>query len=173
MSRLGFLIRFFRAAPPVQPLMGVGFAATLLLVTVVVVVDVGRVAATLAPILLLQTFAVSSGFAGPARRGHYDLALTTGQGRLEIACDHWAMSACPGVAAWLMVAAIEMVVRQDVPVVSLSSGTLAAMFLVSTAPWAVTVPLPRLTGGIAWVLLFVTAIAVVPAGQREAILAAS
>lgn len=171
MSRLAFLVRFFRAVSPVQPLMVGAFAAVVVIAGFVVTVDVDRAAAALAPILLLQTFAVSSGFAGPARRGHYDLPLTTGRGRRQIALVHWATSASPGIATWLTVAAIEIVVRQEIPAVSLSSGTIAAMFLVSTVPWAVTVPLPRLTGGMCWGLLLVMTTTALPAAQREALLA--
>ena len=40
---------------------------------------------------------------------------------------------------------------------------MAAVFLVSTVPWALTVPLPQLSGAIAWMLCFV--IATVASGQ--------
>jgi hypothetical protein len=38
-----------------------------------------------------------------------------------------------------------------------ASGTCAALFLVSTPPWAMTVALPRFSGGIGWLLVAVTA----------------
>jgi hypothetical protein len=78
------------------------------------------------------------------------------------------MSVLPGVAAWLTVAAIESVVRRDLAGASLSSGTSVAMCLVSTVPWALTVRLPALTGGIGWVLLLVMTTSVLPETRREA-----
>jgi hypothetical protein len=37
-----------------------------------------------------------------------------------------------------------------------ASGTCAAVFLVSTLPWALTVALPRFSGGIGWILVAAT-----------------
>ena len=97
----------------------------------------------------------SSGFAVPARRGHYDLLLTSGVSRLRIGAAHCAASMVPGVFYWLSIAAIEAIARGGFPGVSLATGTIAALLIVSALAWAATVPFPRLTGGIVWLLIFV------------------
>lgn len=105
------------------------------------------------PVLLLQLFAVSSGFEVPARRGHYDLLLTSGHPRVWMALVHWAMSAAPGALAWLVLAFGERATAGAGMHLDLStSGTLTAMGLVSTLPWAINVRLPRFAGGIGWLL---------------------
>jgi hypothetical protein len=103
------------------------------------------------PVLLLQLFAVSSGFEVPARRGHYDLLLTSGHPRVWMAVVHWATSAAPGAVAWLVLAAGERAAGAG-HLNLLTSGTLTAMGLVSTLPWAINVRLPRFAGGIGWLL---------------------
>ena len=105
------------------------------------------------PVLLLQLFAASSGFDVPARRGHYDLLLTSGHRRVWVAPAHWVTSIAPGVLAWLMLAAVEAAASGGADVRLLASGTCAAMALVSTMAWAITVRLPRFSGGIGWLLL--------------------
>jgi hypothetical protein len=45
---------------------------------------------------------------------------------------------------------------------SLTAGAAAALFLVSTLPWAATAPLPRLTGGLVWIVLLAAAVTMVP-----------
>ena len=67
----------------------------------------------LLPILLLQTFAVSTGFMGYARRGHFDLLFTCGAGRVQVAAIYWLLSALPGVASWLALAVLEIIWHPD------------------------------------------------------------
>jgi hypothetical protein len=105
------------------------------------------------PILLLQLFAASSGFEVPARRGHYDLLLTSGHRRVSIGLVHWAISIAPGAFAWLVLAAVEAAASRGTDMRLLASGTCAAMALVSTMGWAITVRLPRFSGGIGWLLV--------------------
>ena len=68
-----------------------------------------RSADLMRPVLLLQLFAASSGFEVPARRGHYDLLLTSGHRRIWVALVHWAISIAPGVLAWLLLALVDAV----------------------------------------------------------------
>jgi hypothetical protein len=145
-------LRFFRVVPT-QP--------TLIVWTFVVVVAVGvmaivrepsRSGGAMVPVLLLQLFAASSGFEVPARRGHYDLLLTSGHHRIWMALVHWATSIAPGAMAWLSLAAVELTARGGADSLLLTTGTCAAMVLVSTLPWAITVRLPRFSGGIGWLL---------------------
>ena len=158
-------LRFFRVVPT-QP--------TLIVWTFVVVVAVGVIAilrepsrseGAMAPVLLLQLFAASSGFEVPARRGHYDLLLTSGHHRIWMALVHWATSIAPGVMAWLSLAAFELTARGGADALLLTTGTCAAMVLVSTLPWAITVRLPRFSGGIGWLLALTISTSVLSPGN--------
>jgi hypothetical protein len=115
---------------------------------IVVNVDLGS--RVLVPVLVLQLFAAASGFRVPARRGHYDLLFTSGERRFNIAAGHWVMSVIPGVVAWLVLAATEYVAGGRTLV---ASGTIVAVTLTSTVPWALTVPWPRSSGAIAWLVV--------------------
>jgi hypothetical protein len=125
---------------------------TALLGAVVVAVDPARAGAALTPILLLQLFASASGFMVPARRGHYDLLLTTGHGAMEVAATHWMMSTAPGLASWLGLALVELVATGGAAATLLASGSMAAMLLVSSVPWAATIALPRFAGAVSWLV---------------------
>lgn len=155
MRGTAFLIRFFRVVPPVPPLIRGAFAASVAAAAVALGVHATDPRGALAPVFLLQTLAASSGFAVPARRGHYDLLLTSGVTRLRIGVAHFAASILPGTLCWMVIAALEAISAGGFPVVSLASGTVAGLTIVSALSWAATVPLPRLTGGIVWLLIFV------------------
>jgi hypothetical protein len=150
-----YLLRFFHVVPPVPPLVVATFVAVTGVASLAVATGSGRAQGALAPVLLLQLFTASSGFTVPARRGHYDLLLTRGTSRLRVSLAHWAVTIAPGVFSWLVLAFVErLAVREDGAL--LTSGTWAAMFMVSTLPWALTIALPRFAGGIGWLLLLVT-----------------
>ena len=157
MRDLWYLVRFFHVVPPVPSLMTGTFVVLILASTIAIVGDPRVAPGALAPILLLQSFAASSGFALPARRGHYDLLFTRGSSRTSIALMHWATSITPGLGSWLVLAALEILVSGGASGRLLASGTCAAVFLVSTIPWAIGVALPRFSGGIGWLLVTVTA----------------
>lgn len=155
MRGMAFVIRFFRVVPPVPALMHGAFAASVVAAAVALSLRATDPYGALAPVFLLQTLAASSGFAVPARRGHYDLLLTSGVSRLRIGAAHFMASILPGVFCWMLIAALEAVTGGRFPRVSLASGTIAGLVIVSALSWAATVPLPRLTGGIVWLLIFV------------------
>jgi hypothetical protein len=157
MTDLAFLVRFFHVVPPVPSMMTGTFAIVTLAAATAIVGNTNRAAGALVPVLLLQSLAASSGFALPARRGHYDLLLTRGKNRTLIAIVHWATSIAPGLASWLALATLELVVSRGGHASLLATGTCAAVFLVSTLPWAVTIALPRFSGGMGWLLIAVTA----------------
>lgn len=148
------LIRFFLIVRPWHPVIVIGLAVVV--AAEAALLAAGRIEAVdaLAPVFLLQTLAVSSGFAGPARRGHYDFLIAGGHKRVWIALAHWAISAAPGIAGWLALAVIERALNGQ-PAASLTAGALTGLVLASTLPWAATVPLPRLTGGLVWIVLVV------------------
>lgn len=144
------LIRFFCIVRPWHSLVVGGLAAATAVAGLLLAV--GRIdsADALAPIVFLQTLVVSSGFAGPARRGHYDFLIASGQQRLAIALAHWAVSASPGMSAWLVLALIDLAANGGSAL--LSPRVVTGLMVASTLPWAVTVPLPRLTGGLVWIV---------------------
>lgn len=148
-------IRFFRVLPLHSTYMLAGLAALGVFGIVTLSLDPTRGMDAAIPVLLLHMFAVSSGFALPARRGHFDLLLTTGSTRVQVALVHWVVSIAPGVAVWLLLGAVEWMLAGH-PRALLSNGTVAAVLLISVVGWALTVPLPRLSGGVIWlVALFI------------------
>jgi hypothetical protein len=132
--------------------MVLAFAVVTLAGMALIAVSPSSAGGALTPVLLLQLFAASSGFAVPARRGHYDLLLTIGHSRTRIAVAHWLMSILPGLAGWLLLSLAELVVQRGPAPSIASSGSFVAMVIVSTLPWAITVALPRFAGAIGWMV---------------------
>jgi hypothetical protein len=163
-----FLAAFFRAAPPVTRPMVLCLAATAALGGVAMSAGVATGATVLTPLLVLQIFAASSGFGLATRRGHYDLVLSRGVSLTGLMLSHWLASIAPGVAAWLVVAALEPLVSTNAPA-ALTSGSVMALGFASSLPWALTTPLPRFAAAIGWLVLLVTSLAVVPSGQLQLI----
>jgi hypothetical protein len=151
-----YLVRFFQVVSPLSGLVVWTFGVLVIADACIVVLAPGRTAGALAPLLLLQMFAASSGFALPARRGHYDVLLTRTGRRISIALAHWLTSIAPGIASWLIVASVESLTTGRASA-ALASGTCVAVMLVSTIPWALTVALPRFSGGIGWLLVLTIA----------------
>jgi hypothetical protein len=154
------LFRFFRVVPPVPSLMVVTFLAVTIVSVVAIAIDRSLVAGMLKAVLVVQLFAVSSGFVGHARRGHYDLLLTRGDDRVAVALVHWALSAAPGLASWLSVAAAEAAISFGDAGISVASGSIVAVVVVSTVPWALTAFLPRFAAAIGWLAVFAVGVAV-------------
>lgn len=148
-------VRFMRVVPPLPRLMHRTFACVALAGIGTIAVTPAAAPHALVPILVLQLFAVSTGFAGYVRRGYYDLLLTRGTGRLTVACAQWAMAAMPGVAAWLVLAAWEAIARSGRPEL-LAPAAVAAMAIVSTVPWACTVSLPRFSAALGFLTAWLT-----------------
>jgi hypothetical protein len=169
MRELLYTVRFFAVVAPIPPLMAPAMAGVSLVAATLAALGAQRADRILTPLLLLQMFAASSGFMVPARRGHYDLLLTAGYGRMRIAAMHWTVSVLPGIAAWLTVAAVDIAVTGG-SAGAMGLGTTAAFVLVSTVPWAATVALPRFTGAIAWLLLLAMVVAVLPSAQSAVLL---
>lgn len=162
------VIHFFGIVGPVPRLMKTTFCGVTACAVAIVVWDPARATVALTPILVLQLFATSSGFMLSARRGHYDLLLTRGHSRLQIAAVHWMMCTLPGIAAWAAVAGVELVASVGTSRLLLQAGTLSALLIVSTLPWAVTVALPRFAGAVGWlVALTLFALIRAPAGTTQ------
>lgn len=159
-------VRFFRVVTPLPGLIVWTFIAVALVGAMSIGIDRSKTSGSMVPVLLLQVFAASSGFGVPARRGHYDLLLTAGHDRVWMALVHWGSSIAPGVATWLLLAVVEIVVSRGMQASLFASGTWAAMGLVSTLPWAITVRLPRFSGGIGWLLALAISSSVWPGPQN-------
>ena len=162
MSSLPQALRFMHVVPPLPRLMHLTVAALALTGMLVIVLDPASAPRTLIPLLTLQLFAVSTGFAGYVRRGYYDLLITGGTGRVTVAAAQWMMAALPGALAWVGLASVEALVRWDWPTLLLP-GAAAAMWVGSTLPWACTVALPRFSAAIG---LSVAWLSVVMLGPR-------
>lgn len=160
-------LAYFRVVPPVPPLLTSTFAVVTVGGMVVILVDPARTVGALTAVLLLQLFAAASGFTGPARRGYYDLLLTRGDRRLHIALAQWTMSIAAGVAGWIAIAGVE-VARTGAAHRALAPGTLTALVLASTVPWATTVALPRFAGAVGWLLIMVLTWTLAPALTSQA-----
>ena len=157
MIRLLYLARFFIVVPPIPSLLLGAFLIDVAIASLVVAIDPSKASGALTPVLMLQLFASASGFDVPARRGHYDLLLARGLSRRRIAMAHWTASALPGILAWLVLAGVQKAMLSNDQGSSLfNGGTLSALLLVSTVPWAITLRLPRFSGAIGWLVTLAT-----------------
>ena len=145
-------LRFFAIAQLHSPYMLLALGAVLVSGIGTLVVDPARGADALAPLALLQMLAASSGFAVAARRGHFDLLLTAGPGRVNVALAHLGLSILPGIVVWGTLGVVEMVVGATLRPLTFASGSVVSVWVISALAWAFTVRLPRLSGGIAWLL---------------------
>jgi hypothetical protein len=162
MTRLIYLARFFTVVPPMPLLMLGTFVVATVAAALVVLVDPSRAAGAVTPILLLQLFGCASGFDVPARRGHYDLLLTHGVSRRLVVCGHWLASALPGLTSCVVVATVFHAVQPPDDSSLFSAGTIVAVTLVSTIPWATSVRLPRFSGAIGWLLILASVSLLMP-----------
>jgi hypothetical protein len=144
------VLRFFLGVAVVPRSMLGALGAVTALGCLAIAADVLLAVRALAPVLLLQLFSAASGFGLPARRGYYDLLLTSGEGRATIAVGHWVVSVLPGILAWLALAVTEHGAGGRTLA---TSGTIVAVVLTSTIPWSLTMSLPRLSGAIVWLVV--------------------
>jgi len=114
------------------------------------IVSPAELDSALAMVLFIQMFLASTGFLVPARRGHFDPLLVAKGRRTAPMVWHWAVSAAPGVAAWLGVASVGYMVGSPSAASALIGGRAAAIAIVSFVAWAAGVALPRAAGGVIW-----------------------
>jgi hypothetical protein len=170
---LFYPFRFFRVVAPVPGLIRWTFLVVVIVGAIAIASDPAKASAAMVPAHVLQVFAASTGFSVPARRGHYDLLLTGGHSRVWMALLHWWTSIAPGITAWLVMAGIEIAVSSGRRSTLLAFGTCAAMCLVSTLPWAITLRLARFAGGIGWLLVLAMWTSMFPAVDVVAVADAS
>ena len=152
MTELVYLARYFHVVPPIPRLMIGSFVVLTLVGAGVTLVTAHDHAAAAVPIVVLQAFSASTGFAVPARRGYYDLLLARGATPARIAIVQWLVAVIPGLCSWAILSAMHAVLDAgDNPL--LQSGTAIAFLLASTIPWAINVALPRFSAAIGWLLV--------------------
>src|SRR5262249_12838427 len=105
-------------------------------------------------VLVLQMFVAATGYRVPARRGHFDPLLTAASHRRRVAQWHWLWSMAPGLVAWLAVAFIMVVVQRAWPT-PLELRAIVAFFFVSTAAWAISLPLVEHGSGVLWLIVLI------------------
>lgn len=148
-------VRFFWVVSPHPPYVLVGFAALVAVGAWLLRLNPADVESPLAAVLYFQMFAASSGFKGPAGRGHYDELFVSGQSRPSIGFSHWLASALPGIVAWTTIGVLGIVLAPHFRTISFRPQGLVGLLLVSTFSWALTLALPRLSGGVLWTIVLV------------------
>ena len=166
-------LAFFRVVPLHSFSMLAGLGAATLFGAILLVTRPSRTPDPLMPLLLLNAFAVSSGFRVPARRGHFDLLFTGGASWTVIALTHWLVSTAPGIAAIVTLGVVEAAVTGDLHTAAFSSGTIAAVLTTSSAAWTATVAFPRMTGAVAWLVLLLSVLIVSTEWRAALVLAGS
>jgi hypothetical protein len=148
-----YAFRYFQTVAVVPPLFLAAFAVTVAAAAMTLTHDTSAATDALTPVLLLQLFAASSGFDAPARRGHYDLLLTSGTARWHIALAHCLASVMPGITSWICVGMLELAASHGAHRAFASGGTCIAFFLVSTIAWATATAISRAPAAVGWLLV--------------------
>lgn len=147
-----YAIRYFVVVGVVPRLFLVAFVIAVAAAAARVTADPAVAPDALAPVLILQLFAASSGFQIPARRGHYDLLFMSGASRWQIGLAHCVVSIAPGLLAWLCVAAVELAASHGMRASALAAGTVVSFVGSSVWAWGAAAHSSRTAGAIAWLL---------------------
>jgi hypothetical protein len=150
---LFYAIRYFTIAGIVPPLFVAGFVAAVAAAAVRLISNPETAVDALTPVLLLQLFVAGSGFRIGARRGYFDLLLTSGAARWQIALAHCLVSLAPGIASWVCIGLLELAASHGSLSRSFAAGTCAAFLSSSIVAWGAAVYSSRTAGAIAWLLV--------------------
>jgi hypothetical protein len=150
---LAYAVRYFHIVPVVPPLMNVAFGIAVAAAALRLVSDASAAIDALTPLLVLQLFVASSGFRFAARRGYYDLLLTSGTPRWHIAFAHCLVSIMPGMVSWICVAIVEFAVNGGTRCTSVSLGACTAFTAVSLIAWSLAVFSSRTATAVLWLLV--------------------
>ena len=148
-----FAFRYFRVVRVVPPVFIGGFILAIILAGTQLIRDPSSAMFALNPVLRLHLFAASSGFQLPARRGYYDLLLTSSAARWQVVVAHCAASVMPGLVSWLCVALLELAASRAEHAAATTAGTCMAFVAWSIIAWAIAVFSSRTTATIAWVVM--------------------
>ena len=150
---LFYAIRYFIIVGVVPPIFAAGFLAAVAAAAVHLTANPESAVDALTPVLLLQLFVAGSGFRIGARRGHFDLLLTSGTPRWQIALAHCLVSVAPGILSWLCVGLLELAASHGSLSASFAAGTCAAFLASSILAWGTAVYSSRTAGAIGWLLV--------------------
>jgi hypothetical protein len=148
-----YALRYFQIVPVVPPLCNVAFVIAVAAAAFRLASDASAAIDALTPVLLLQLFVASSGFRFAARRGYYDLLLTSGAPRWQIAIAHCLVSILPGIVSWMCVAALEIGASRAEEWRSVTQGTCAAFVGASLIAWSLAVFSSRTAVTVMWLLV--------------------
>jgi hypothetical protein len=147
-----YALRYFQIVPVVPPLFIAAFAIAVLAAALRLMTDPSAAIEALTPVLFLQLFVASSGFKSAARRGYYDLLLTSTTPRWQIALAHCLLSILPGIVSWFCVGVLEIAASRGNRAVSIGIGTCTAFVGVSLVAWSVSVFSSRTAAAVGWLL---------------------
>lgn len=148
-----YALRYFRIVPVVPPYLIAALAVAVIAAAVRLMTNPSAAVDALTPVLCLQLFVASSGFRVGARRGYYDLLLTSATPRWQIAVAHCLVSIVPGIIGWLCVGVLELVASRGSHFASGSAGTCAAFAVASLVAWGTAVFASRMAVAAWWLLL--------------------
>jgi hypothetical protein len=148
-----YALRYFQTVPVVPPLFNVAFAIAVAAAALRLMNDASAAIDALTPVLLLQLFVASSGFRFAARRGYYDLLLTSSTPRWQIAFAHCLVSVLPGIVSWVCIGALEAAASRGGGWVSIAPGTCAAFVGASLLAWSVAAFSSRTATTVVWLLV--------------------
>ena len=129
-----YAFRYFQVVTVVPPLFLWAFVATIAAAAVTLTHDPSAATDALTPVILLQLFAASSGFQIPARRGYYDLLLTSGTPRWQIALAHCLASVMPGITSWICVGMLELAASHGAHMAFATGAAVSHSFLCRRLP---------------------------------------
>lgn len=148
-----YAVRYFVVVSVVPRLFLAGFVVAVVAAAVRLTSNPMDAAESLTPVLLLQLFVASSGFQLPARRGHFDLLLTSGAPRWQIALAHCLVSIAPGLVCWFAIGLLEVAASHGSQSASFAAGTCAAFVGSSLVAWGAAVYSSRTAAAIGWLLV--------------------
>ena len=152
-----YAVRYFVVVSVVPRLFLAGFIVAVAAAAVRLANDPAAAVESLTPVLLLQLFVASSGFQVPARRGHFDLLLTSATPRWQIALAHCVVSITPGIVSWITVGMFELAASHGSQWASFAAGTCAAFVGSSLVAWGTAVYSSRTGAAIGWLLVMTIA----------------
>jgi len=148
-----YALRYFLIVPVLPPLFYAAFAVAVTAAALRLMSGGAAATDALTPVLLLQLFVASSGFRFAARRGYYDLLLTSGTPRWQIAIAHCLVSIFPGIVSWLCIGGLEVAANRGGGLLSIAPGTCAAFVGASLTAWSVAVFSSRTAMTVMWLLV--------------------
>src|SRR2546423_766758 len=148
-----YALRYFIVISVVPPVFVAGFVIAVAAAALHLAANPTAAVEALAPVLLLQLLVASAGFQIPARRGHFDLLLTSGTPRWQIGLAHCMVSIAPGIVSWLCVGVLELAASHGGASRSFAAGTCVAFVGSSLVAWGTAVYSSRIGCAIGWLLV--------------------